>query len=1142
MRGPGPWVDDALGAERLLRLVNELRLSPFSLPRDGVPAPAAADSVDMVLPAKSTVAGGTLEQHDVRERLVAVLLKLARARAVTPLALPQVVVQNLGVRDQIDLPDLRTRLQGAYWDRLGKSITLRAVVRHHVGALALETYCGQVDGLLRQISEVGDLPWDLRPLDRLPARAGADLEAPVHLRNAIRFRADEERVLDLLMGRNLYKNPELAVRELYQNAMDACRHRDLRTRYLRRMGADLPPWEGAITFTQGIDADGRRYLRCHDNGIGMGENEIRNAFTEAGARFVHLPEFVREMALWQQHAPDLKLYPNSRFGIGVLSYFMLADEITVETCRFGMDGRLGQALRVSIAGPGTLFRIDPLPDDPRREAGTTVTLYLNPPENDELPVSCLHLLEEQLWVAPYRTVVSAGGRTAVWEPNELRVEALQQHQEPSVALARSRRTEPTVAKVGDGKLYWVGGKGVLLADGIKTDQDRFGVVVDLRDELRPELLSVDRLELQRYDEEAVERLELAALPELVTSPVFTDDWVLQVAESDDRLAVACVRHAAAAEITWEYRGHRMPVAASGVFLPDELLLYALTAKPLRPSEPWGDDTHLFVSTMPEYIVRWRLLALLRGGVGVAATEAVRASEPVTAVPTDLRVLMDSAGDSNDWTRRRRAWARNGLPRMGLDLEFRPDEALLHAGMQPIGTLPQWRAQQDAVDLGVVFTCVQDTGSTVAEVTERLSALGLPVAPLPVSGHLGPEDLPYLTGLTGPWLLPDSPVSWPEVLYAAAGTRTTVAETAQRLRQLGYSVQEPRMNRTDLGETDKRLLSEVFAGPGGKALVHGSEPVCVARITGAAASLSWSPAAVAERLTELGIDIATDELQTTPLDDNDRLIISMDLDGVAPFLTPEQPLSPAHVIGAANVTGLSVREVTDRLRAHGVLPPDVEPPWSELSATDLLLLSQGFRLGRPGRFLLPGQPVTRLQVLDVADRLNIPVADARRRLAELGHPVPAEHPVLDRLHPGDCRLIAPYLPDHGADSIPATHVRAAAERLGRPAAEVAEDLAALGCLLEEPPEPFLMPNAGERLAALLFGAEAAEGAGDGDVVSLSDLAALALRLRRPFREVALEASRLGFRHGAEDWFPETAGSPATESAADPAEVPQDVPSV
>ncbi|MEV6117322.1 caspase family protein [Streptomyces sp. NPDC052109] len=1127
------WIDEALGRNRLQRLVNELRLSPFSLPGSGVSPQADTGAGDMALQAKATVAGGHDDQHYVRERLLAVLLKLARARAVTPLALPPVVVQNLAVRDQIDLLDLRTCLQNAFWDRQGKSITLRAAPRHHVGALALEMYCDQVDGVLRDVGEITDLPWDLRPLDGLPARAGADLDAPAHLRKAIRFRADEERVLDLLMGRNLYKDPALAVREMYQNALDACRHRDVRTRYLRRTGADPAPWEGTITFTQGVDDEGRRYLRCQDNGIGMGETEIRNAFAEAGARFVHLPEYVREMALWQQHAEDLKLHPNSRFGIGVLSYFMLADEISVDTCRFGMDGRPGRALRVSIAGPGTLFRIDPLPYDPLREAGTTVTLYLNPPEHAEPPLSCLTVLNEHLWIAPYRTVVSTGGAPAVWEPYELRVESLREHQQEHRRSARQPgRSGAAVAKAADSRLYWVPGRGVFLADGIKTDRNVFGMVVDLRDELRPELLSVDRVELQRYDEEAVERLKESGLSELITSPVFTYDWVVQVSDSDEKLAAACVERAAAAGITWDFLGHQVPVAASGVFLPDDLILCALTGELPHSPEPWPEVEHVFLASMPDYIVRWRLLALLRAGVGGPTTDVVTASAPLTARPTDLNLLMRDG--FNAWTERRQAWRAQNPYSKRFESSYTLARVLEDAGIAPLDTLPKWTDQQAIADLDRILDGVKQTGGTAGEVARQLTALGFRVPRLPVSPDLGPADLPYLRTVADyfSWLSPDSVVSWPQLISSAARARSTVAETAKRLERLGYTVTAPPEGHAEPGEVDGRLVDAAYGGRTAASLADGHAALSAARITVAAVALHLSPAAAAERLAELGIPVPEQRLGTTPLVDDDRVILSRDLDGQGPWLDPDDTVLPPHVITASNITGLSMEDVSERLRAHGFTPPDIEPPWTELSAEDLMLLSQGYQ--REGHYLRPDQPVTQRHLLDVSEQMEIPVSAVRRRLTELGYRVPDDAPLLDRLAPEDYDLIAPYLPDglivgDPGEVIPPAHIRAAAHRLGKPAAEIAERLAALGCRIGAPVESFLSPSPGDLLAQLLASPEAkpAEPHRDGVEVSLAELASLAVRLRRPFREVALEASRHGFRHAARDWFHEatpTVGPP------------------
>ncbi|MFJ3307748.1 caspase family protein [Streptomyces sp. NPDC086549] len=1126
--GRESWMDEALGPVPLLRLVNELRLSPFSVLSSSTQSQADASAGDVSLRTKAVVARGHPDQHDVRERLIAVLLKLARARAVAPLSLPQVVVQNLGVRDQIDLPDLRACLQDSYWDRLGKGITLRAATRHHVGALAVESYCDQVDGVLREIGEITDLPWDLRPLESLPARAGADLDAPAHLRGAIRFRADEERVLDLLMGRNLYKDTALAVREMYQNALDACRHRGLRTEYLRRTGLDLPDWEGTITFTQGVDAEGRRYLRCHDNGIGMGKSEIRNAFAEAGARFVHLPEYVREMALWQQHADDLKLHPNSRFGIGVLSYFMLADEITVETCRFGMEGRPGQALRVSIAGPGTLFRIDPLPHDPSREAGTTVTLYLNPPEHDDPPLSCLAVLNEHLWIAPYRTVVSTGGAPAVWEPNELRVQALLElQQERGRVVQRSSRPGPPMAKAADGRLYWVQGQGVFLADGIKTDHNVFGMVVDLRDELRPELLSVDRVELQRYDEEAVERLKHDSISALITSAVFTYDWVVQVAEVDQKLAVACVERAAAAGITWEISGLEVPVAASGVFLPDDLVLHALTGEPPARSQTRSQDEHLLIACLPEYVVRWRLLALLRAGVGGPTTDTVSASSPLTALPTDLKLLIHSDHDGvTGWQRRRESW-RGEEPYSRRYLgSYTPPRALADAGIVPLDTLPVWMDQGEDVDLGGILDWVDGTGATAGEVAQRLATLGFRVLPLCVAPDLGQADLPYLRRVGAyTWLSPENTVSWPQLVYSAAHAHSTVADTAEHLVRLGYVVPTPPEGHVDPGEGDRWLLEKVYRGHDGSAPAHEHEALSTGHVLVAAAAMHMSPAAAAERLAELGIEVPGQQLGTAPLDDDDRLILSRDLDGRGPWLSPDDDVPPPHLIAASNITGLSVDDLTGRLRAYGFAPPDIGPPWPDLTHEDLLLLSDGYQ--RQGNYLHPDKPVARSFLFSTSEDLEIPPTDVRRRLIALGYTVQDDDPVLDELSSKDYDLIARYIPDalypgSTAEVIPPAHVRAAAQRLGRPAAEIAENLAALGCRIGAPVESFLSPSPGDLLARCLAPAEADRfepREGSGAEVSLAELASLAVRLGRPFREVALEASRHGFRHDAQDWFEE-----------------------
>ncbi|PIM66010.1 hypothetical protein CTU88_45615, partial [Streptomyces sp. JV178] len=81
-----------------------------------------------------------------------------------------------------------------------------------------------------------------------------------------KFQVDPRRVQELLMGDQLYRSPGLAIRELYQNALDACRYRRARTQFLatRPEGRARDDWEGRIRFEQGVGPDGRPYLLCED--------------------------------------------------------------------------------------------------------------------------------------------------------------------------------------------------------------------------------------------------------------------------------------------------------------------------------------------------------------------------------------------------------------------------------------------------------------------------------------------------------------------------------------------------------------------------------------------------------------------------------------------------------------------------------------------------------------------------------------------------------------------------------------------------------------------------------------------------------------------------------------------------------------
>ena len=230
-----------------------------------------------------------------------------------------------------------------------------------------------------------------------------ELGIPRFQRPHLRFQLDQGRIRDLLMGTQRYGRPEYALRELYQNALDACRYRRAREQYLRATDPNFGPvpiYSGRIVILCNSDAAGRRYVECSDDGVGMDMAHLHNIFARAGRRFADTHEYSAERARWDQK--KIKFHANSRFGVGVFSYFMLADDIEVETRRLRPDGSPGvEAVRAHLIGGGTLFRA--IRSEQGRRHGTSIRLYLNR-EASECPSGyLLETIRGWLWVPEFET-------------------------------------------------------------------------------------------------------------------------------------------------------------------------------------------------------------------------------------------------------------------------------------------------------------------------------------------------------------------------------------------------------------------------------------------------------------------------------------------------------------------------------------------------------------------------------------------------------------------------------------------------------------------------------------------------------------------------------------------------------------------
>ncbi|MGA5196930.1 HD domain-containing protein [Streptomyces exfoliatus] len=478
----------------------------------GAPEEAATDK-----PARILLPGG---HQTLRVRELSALLRLAGVLSFDVRTLPDVVAEHLAVSDPVTPPGLVDAARTAAWDRDARGWHLDLACAHPATHAAFAGVVEQADELAHALREsVQNLPpGQAALLDGVPERVtDRSLRPAANGREAaydvplLRFSLAQTEVRDLLMGERLYDDePRLALRELYQNAMDACRYRAMRWRYLSSRNCEPAPWEGRISVTAGEDERGP-YVECRDNGVGMDVEQLTNTFTQAGRRFGQTRSFRREQAAWLRHDRALRLYPNSRFGIGVFSYFMLADEMSIVTRPVTPEGSLAhRALRVDISSSGSLFRIQETgpAESGLPEGGTRVRLYLRS-SSETTALSCVATLRELVLVSEFDLRVhDASGHSHHWLPGLL------QH---DTGAGGAVEAVP-------GVLWWVPDRGAVLCDGIVTDRRPFGYVLNLSGKYAGEL-SVNRKKLKSYDVCWARSTYREGAEALAGWPGLTFDWL-----------------------------------------------------------------------------------------------------------------------------------------------------------------------------------------------------------------------------------------------------------------------------------------------------------------------------------------------------------------------------------------------------------------------------------------------------------------------------------------------------------------------------------------------------------------------------------------------------------------------------------------
>ena len=181
-------------------------------------------------------------------------------------------------------------------------------------------------------------------------------------RETLGFQTEVRQLLQLMIH-SLYSNKEIFLRELISNASDAAD----KLRFESLASPELLGDDTELGIRIEIDKD---KLSVIDNGIGMSRDElVDNLGTIARSGTA---EFLKQMTGDEQH--DAKLI--GQFGVGFYSSFIVADKVTVESCRAGLPA--DEAVRWESDGEGE-FSVESVE---REERGTRVTLHLKKDEQE----------------------------------------------------------------------------------------------------------------------------------------------------------------------------------------------------------------------------------------------------------------------------------------------------------------------------------------------------------------------------------------------------------------------------------------------------------------------------------------------------------------------------------------------------------------------------------------------------------------------------------------------------------------------------------------------------------------------------------------------------------------------------------------
>lgn len=302
-------------------------------------------------------------------QFLSICLKIADVLSFDEEYFPVHILEYIGLKEKIFYSEWLRHLSIGNWQINNRDLIYEVQCTHpvyqHYLFTVLESIEQEIDKCTYLLSDNHKDIIDIYKIN-LSRKVNKDYIQPLDfIYGPIKFELNYGKVVNILMGEQLYGKKNIVVRELLQNAIDACNHR----RALEQINNN--------SYVPQIDVelntrDNHYILVVKDNGVGMDLHIVQNYLINVGSSYYKSKEF--EKLKNDYFKKGVNFDPVSKFGIGILSCFMIADKVEIRTCRKNQDGSKQTPLLIQMEGDNKFFVIR---ETEKIEFGTEVVLFLS---------------------------------------------------------------------------------------------------------------------------------------------------------------------------------------------------------------------------------------------------------------------------------------------------------------------------------------------------------------------------------------------------------------------------------------------------------------------------------------------------------------------------------------------------------------------------------------------------------------------------------------------------------------------------------------------------------------------------------------------------------------------------------------------